>query len=172
MRRTWMALFLVLLAAGAAAQGGPAVPNPVAAELARVNATLKEMTALLNRQSDLQSLDLLMKRVQLSESQVAELERQIRTDQSELRGLETERANDELRLSAIGAQLKRNNPEEHPAELEAMSAQATEALKRTRLRIGQLNQEIAGLQADLASRQEDLRGWQALLDRRLSKQVG
>ena len=172
MRRTLMALVLALLPVAAAAQAAPAATDPVAAELARVNATLKEITALLKGQSDIQDLDLLMKRVQLGESQVAELDRQLRSDESELRGLETQRSNSELRMRAIAAQLKRDSQDQKPGELEAISEQAAEELRRTRQRMGQLAQEIAALQNDLATRQEDLRGWQALLDRRLSRHVG
>jgi chromosome segregation ATPase len=150
----------------------PAPPADVATELARVNATLKEIAALLNRQSDLQGVDLLMKRVQLSQSQVTELQRQIRTAESELRSLERERDNVETRLKTIRAQEERNRPGEPPTELEAFSAQGTAELQRIRLRAIQLNQELATLQSDLASRQEDLRGWQAVLDRKLSRQAG
>jgi len=171
MRRIWIALLLALLPMSTSAQDAPASADAVAMELARINATLKEIAALLSRQSDLQSVDLLMKRVQLSEGQVAELEGRLRSAQGELRDLETERSNVEMRLEMTSKQLERAGPDEPASELEALSAQAEEELKRVRQRAGQLTQEIAGLENELGTRRDDLRSWQTVLDRRLTKQT-
>ena len=92
MQRTLIGLVLALLPLGAAAQQAPLSADGLAVEVARVNATLKEIVTLLKRQSDIQSLDLLVKRVQLSDSQVAEQERRLRSAESELRNLEREQS--------------------------------------------------------------------------------
>ena len=172
MRRTWIALWLALLPAAAAAQGASAPADAVAAELARVNATLKEIAALLNRQLDGQSLDLLMKRAQLSESQVTELERRLQSAQGELRSLESERSTLELRLKEASAQLEQARPDSPTSEFETIAAKAAGELKRVRLRIGQLAQETSALESELATHREELRSWQSLLDRRLAKHTG
>ena len=167
MRRTFLALPLVLLPLNAAAQAPP-VPADPGMELARINATLKEIAALLKGQSDLQGLDLLMKRVQLSESQLAEHERRLRGSESELRSLESERGNLEMRLKMFTSQVERAPKEDFP-QLELVSAQAEEELKRVRQRIALLRPEIVALEGDVQSRADDLRSWQSLLDRRLAK---
>ncbi len=176
MHRTWKALSLALLAllpVAAAAQDPPPPADPVAAELARVNATLKEIAALLNRQSDLQSVDLLMKRVQLSQSQVADIERRLRSSEGELRSLETERTNLEMRLKMFTTQIERGGAGDVPtSEFESMSVQTEEELKRNRRRIAELRQEVAALEGELGSRQDEMRSWQSVLDRRLAKQGG
>jgi chromosome segregation ATPase len=172
MRRTWMVLFLALLPAGAAAQGASAPADAVAAELARVNATLKEIATLLNRQSDLQGLDLLMKRVQLGESNVTELERRLRTAQDELRGLEGQRSSLELQMKVADSRRERATGDYPKGELEMMATQSEEALKRLRQRAGQLMQEIAALESEIGTRRDDLRSWQTVLDRRLARHAG
>jgi chromosome segregation ATPase len=132
--------------ADARRRGGPGRTGPpadVATELARVNATLKEIAALLNRQSDMQSIDLLMKRVQLAQSQVTELEGRIRTDESELRGLENQSNSLEMRLKTLRAQEEQNGANQPPINFQAFSAQTAIDLQLIRQRIGQLHQEIA-----------------------------
>jgi predicted nucleic acid-binding Zn-ribbon protein len=167
MRRTFLALPLALLPLAAAAQAPP-VPADPGTELARINATLKEIVTLLKGQADLQGLDLLMKRVQLSESQLAEHERRLRGSESELRSLESERGNLEMRLKMFTSQVEKAPKEDFP-QLELVSAQAEEELKRVRQRIAHLRPEIVALEGDVQSRRDDLRSWQSVLDRRLAK---
>jgi len=162
MRSICMAVSLALLPAVAAAQQTPS--DPVAAQLAQVNATLKQIVALLDRQSDVQDLDLLMKRVQLSDSQVAELERRLRSAQGELRNAEEVQANVEQRAKAVTTAA-----EIPPNDREQLLARAQTEQTRQRQRIGQLTQEIAAIESELAKRRDDLRTWQAVLDRRLAK---
>jgi peptidoglycan hydrolase CwlO-like protein len=171
MRRTLTALVLALLPLGAAAQGTPVPVDGMAAELAKVNATLKEIAALLGKQSDLQSLDLLIKRVQLSESQVAEHERRLRIAQSELQRLEDERSNHEMRIQMFNERFKRGDTQEAD-QIELMVTQMENELKRNRQRTAQVTQEIATLQGDLGPRRDDLRSWQSILDRRLARISG
>ncbi len=178
MQRTLTTFLLALLALSpiaVAAQDAPTPAGGVAAELAKVNATLKEIAALLGRQSDMQGVDLLMKRVQLSDGQVAELERRLRSHQDERRQLESERTNTELQLRFLGTrleQIEQGKSSESPDDLKAMLVQLEGGLKRTRQRISQLNQEIAVLEGELSNRREELRSWQSTLDRRLARQGG
>ena len=168
MRRTMMTLWLALLPISAAAQSAPA--DPVAAELAKVNATLKEITVLLSRQSDLQSAELLMRRVQLSDYQVTELERRLRSAQGELRDLENSRSSMETQLTILES--RKEKGDERPEDLKAMAVDAAGGLKRTRQRISEVKQEIAALEGELATRREELRSWQSVLDRRLARYQG
>src|SRR5262245_5914570 len=137
MRRTMMTLWLALLPLAVSAQNAPPAGD-VAAELAKVNATLKEIAALLNRQSDIESLDVLMKRVQLDDGQVTDLERRLRSAQDELRGLEGERNGVEMRLKMFSSRADHADAEKVEGSLAIMTEQAEKELKRIRQRIGQL----------------------------------
>lgn len=172
MRRILMTLLLALLPLAVSAQNAPPPAGDVAAELAKVNATLKEIAALLSRQSDIQSLDLLMKRVQLADSQVADFERRRRSAQDELHGLEAERTSVEMRLKMFSSRAEHAEAEKVEGSLAIMTEQAERELKRIRQRIGQLTPEIAALEGDLATRREELRSWQSDLDRRLARSGG
>ncbi len=176
MRRISRTLLLALLPLTPMAAAQDAPPSgDVAAELAKVNTTLKEIAVLLGKQSDQQSIDLLMKRVQLSDAQVTELERRLRSDQSELRGLESERNGTELQLRFLATrmeQVEQGKNTESPDDLKSMTVQFEGMLKRIRQRMSQLNQEMATLEGELSTRREELRSWQLTLDRRLARQGG
>lgn len=173
MRRIWMAFFLFLLiAVAAAAQSVPASADPIAVQLEQLNGTLKQLVVLLNRQTDLQDLDLLMKRVQLGDGRVAELERRLRMEQADLQAAEKEQATLEQRLIEVNAELQRHNPNIPATELESMVAHTEAGLKAARQRNGQLAQDVAALQGELAARRDELRSWQGILDRRLAKMGG
>lgn len=161
MRRTSMTLGLLLLPAIAAAQSAS---DPVTAQLDRINATLKQIVELLNHQSDAQDLDLLMKRVQLGQSQVAELERRLHDARAELRSVEAEEVNFEGAVKVLGED-ERQTADVRAAEVARMEA----VLKRVRQHHAQAAQDVATLESELATRRDELRSWQAALDRRLSK---
>ena len=172
MRRTWMTLCLSLIPLAAAAQVASAPSDPIAAQLEQLNTTLKQLVVLLNKQSDLQDLDLLMKRVQLVDSRIGELERRLRTAEADLRNEQTKQATLEQQLKGVNAELQRHNPNIPATELEAMAAHTEAELKRVQQRGSQLTQEIAALESELAARRDDLRSWQGILDRRLAKHAG
>jgi len=165
-------LFRILITAAAAAQSVPASADPVAGQLEQLNGTLKQLVVLLNRQTDLQDLDLLMKRVQLGDGRVAELERRLRMEQADLQAAEKEQAALEQRLIEVNAELQRHNPNIPATELESMVAHMEADIKTVRQRSGQLAQDVAALQGELAARREEVRSWQGILDRRLAKMGG
>ena len=169
MRRTWMMLCLLLMPVIAA---GQAATDPVAVQLEQLNATLKQLVALLNRQSDLQDLDLLMRRVQLGDSRVAELERRLRAAEGELRSEQAKQAALEQQLRSAKAELQRRNPSIPADELQSLVARTEAELKTAGQRTSQLTQEIAALQSELAARRDELRSWQSVLDRQLAKHSG
>jgi len=168
MRHPLIVLLLALLPVGAFAQSAPAPADAAAAELVKLNATLKEIATALSRQSDLQSVDLLLKRVQLSESQAADLERRLQSAQAERNSLENERRNTEMRLKMFTSRLEKG-VEVASAEIEAMTTQMEGELKRIRQRVGQLTPEIDAVESELATRRDEVRSWLSVLDRRLSK---
>jgi chromosome segregation ATPase len=165
-------LSLILITVAAAAQSVPAPADPVAVQLEQLNGTLKQLVILLNRQTDLQDLDLLMKRVQLGDGRVAELERRLRMEQDDRQALEKEQATLEQRVIEVNAELQRHNRNIPATELESMASHTEAELKAVRQRSWQLAQEISAIQGELAARRDELRSWQSILDRRLAKQTG
>jgi hypothetical protein len=141
---------LVLAAAIPARAQEPAAgrsDTAVVQELAQIRAALKEIAATLARQAEHSQIDLLMKRAQLAAGEVERGELQIRTFE-----------NVEARMADAAA-----------AEREAMTAQIEGEQKRIAQRLRVLEGQIAELQNRLATRRDELRDWQAVLDRRLSE---
>jgi len=135
-----------------------------ARELAKLNATMREVADLLAKQVAQGHLDLLLKRTQMANDQVERAEAQLRQAQDERASVEAERSRVQSQRD-MAAQGKM--PE---AERDAILAGTDRELKRLAARQSTLEGQIAELQNRIAERQEEVRGWQALLDRRLSSQ--
>jgi chromosome segregation ATPase len=136
-----------------------------ARELAKLNATMREVADLLGKQVAHGQLDLLMKRTQMALDQVERAETLLRQAQDERASVEGERARLEGHREVISAQ------EKMPAEeRDAAIAGIDVELKRMAQRQSTLEGKIIELQNRIAERQDELRGWQALVDRRLSSQ--
>jgi chromosome segregation ATPase len=136
-----------------------------ARELAKLNATMREVAELLTKQVAHGQLDLLMKRTQMALDQVERAETLLRQAQDERTSVEEERSRLEGHREVIAAQ------EKVPAEeRDATVAGIDVELKRLAQRQNALEGKIVELQNRIAERQDELRGWQALVDRRLGGQ--
>lgn len=159
------AIGLVCLLATSVPLWGQAPEAPdVAAELAELNDTMRELRDLLVRQLEAQSLDLMLKRAELASTEVSQLESRLRSAEATQASLEDERRRLTTRMEGFRDQ-DLENPEIRM--MERQFAQELEILDE-RLRDGQAR--IADISARLARKQEDLRAWQMTLDRRLSGQ--
>ena len=138
------------------------VEDASARELAKLNATMREVADLLTKQVAQGQLDLLMKRTQMATDQVERAEAQLRQAQDERVLVEAQRSRlqSQREMTAQGKM-----PE---AERDTILAGIDPELKRLAQRQSTLEGQIAELQNRIAERQDELRGWQALLDRRLS----
>lgn len=139
------------------------VEDASARELAKLNATVREVADLLTKQLAQGQLDLLMKRTQMALDQVVRAEAQLRRAQDERVSVEADRSRLERDREMVAAQEKMPAAE-RDAALAAIDAET----KRLAARQSALDGQIAELQNRIAERQDELRGWQALLDRRLS----
>ena len=156
----------VLMIAGHNALAQVAKPEDASArELAKLNATMREVADLLSKQVEQGQLDLLMKRTQMALDQVERAEALLRQAQDERASVEGERARLEGHRDVISAQEKMP-----AAERDAAIAGIEAELKRMAQRQGALDGKIVDLQNRIAEKQDELRGWQALVDRRLSGQ--
>jgi chromosome segregation ATPase len=154
---------------GAPLQAQPAAGggDPVAVELAKLNATLKDIALLLRQQGESGELELLIKRVELAETRLAERERALAAAEAEQRSLDGERSQLELSLEMIAAQAERGGGELPDTQAEAMTAQTEAQLRRVRQRTAELAREIAGLENAIASQAAEVQSWKSILDRRL-----
>jgi chromosome segregation ATPase len=140
------------------------VEDASARELAKLNATMREVADLLTKQVAQGQLDLLMKRTQMATDQAERVDAQLRQAQDE-------RASVEAQRSRLQSQRDMTVQEKMPeAERDVILAGIDPALKRLAARQSTLEGQIGEVQNRIAERQDELRGWQALLDRRLSGQ--
>lgn len=167
MPRLTAALVLVLsLAAGqAVAQQGSQVDG-TAAELAKLNATMRVVADLLAKQVEQSGLDLLMKRTQLAQAQVERAEEELKAVEADKASAEEQKSQLDSRRELAATQLE----QAQPAEREAVQKMWETELATLNLRLRTADGQIAILQNRIAAAQEDLRGWKTLLDRRLSGQ--
>ena len=171
MRRTaiLVGLGFVLLTSPLLAQpSASGTPDPVAAELARLNATLKEIVTLLRQQRESDELGLVIKRLELAEGRLAEDERRLAAAEGNRRSLESERTQLEMRLKMMASELERHG-DVPVAEVEAMTTGLEAELKRVRQRAAEMDGEIAALEGDVAARRREVEEWKTVLDRRLAR---
>lgn len=167
MHRLAAALMLILsLAAGqAVAQPGPEA-GAAAAELAKLNVTMREIAELLTRQVEQSGLDLLMKRTQLAQAQVERAEEELKAVEADKASAEEQKSQLDARRELAATQLE----QAQPAEREAVQKMWETELATLNLRLRTADAQIVLLQNRIAAAQEEVRGWKTLLDRRLSGQ--
>jgi predicted nucleic acid-binding Zn-ribbon protein len=150
---------------GLAEEPGPSV----AGELVKIHAVLEKISNLLAQQTDSADLDLLMKRVQLAQSQATDLERQVRGAGMRLQGLQDEKRSIELQIT-IGqaSQESDEGGELSPSMVEAMEQNWEEQRKNVSQRIASTTAELAEAQSRLDESNAAVHSWQEVLDRRLA----
>ena len=109
-----LTLGLSLAAGQAAAQQVPQADG-TAAELAKLNATLREIADLLGRQVEQSGLDLLMKRTQLAQAQVERAEAELKAVEAEKASAEEQKSQVEARRELAATQLEQAQPAEREA---------------------------------------------------------
>jgi len=169
MRRLLAVVGLALWPLAAFAQ--PPSPQPVApeaAELARINTSLREILALLRKHSDVEDTDLLLKRVELAEARLDQANNRLRAITTERGGLESAKLSLESRIELVAARLAQAPPEAS-AEGEAASRQVVLEQRRIQQRLAALAEEAGKLESEVSSQSADLAAWQDTLDRQLAK---
>ncbi len=170
--RAPIVLALTLLLAPAARAQPPEVARPaeesaLAGELARLNATLIDIRALLEQITETQGLDLLMKRMELSSAQVMETEKRLRSAESERSSVEDQRASMEASLQSYLARVESGSTKAPTEQLEAFTDQYETRIERLDARMERLDDEIAMLGNLLSAKRRELEDWREHIDRRL-----
>lgn len=145
-------------------------PGPsVAGELVKIHAVLEKISNLLAHQTDSADLDLLMKRVQLAQSQATDLERQVRGAGMRLQGLQDEKRSIELQIE-IGqaSQESDENRELTPSMVETMERNWESQRRSVNQKIASTTAELAEAQSRLDESNAAVHIWQEVLDRRLA----
>ncbi len=136
-------------------------------ELAKLNATLDEIRSLLERVTETQGLDLMMKRMELSSAQAADLEKRFDGLESERAAIEDTMRQIESNREAYLADIESRGDDESLLQAEAFTAQADRELAVRSERLRALDDEIAVLRNRLDAKRRELEDWQGYVDRRL-----
>lgn len=171
MRQVGSVLIAVLLLGASPGSGQPPKTDEgpeISGELAKLNIAVREIADLLAKQSEGQKLELLMKRLELASAKATQSEQRQRSLQSEKTKTEDEKQRTETTLRQIQYQADTQLSPDEKAGLQAATERADVDLKRTTSRLQSLAQEIAEIDAALATQREELRDWQRVLDRGLS----
>ncbi|MDP9360823.1 MAG: hypothetical protein M3P29_05155 [Acidobacteriota bacterium] len=119
-----------------------------------MNATLKEIARSLKQQADTQKADLLLKRVTLATTQLANAQERLNRIDLDIRALENERGEFETLLAAKSATAPRDGVKSH--------------LQGVQERLNALRQERGSVQNDIEALRREARDWQTLLDKTIT----
>jgi chromosome segregation ATPase len=137
-------------------------------QLTEINLTLKRIADSLEGQLDGQRLDLMLKRLEVSERRVAALQEQVQKGQASRSLLEDQKARAELQLSEMADRLAAGKLELSDTEAETVVTQMELDLEQLSSRISELDRKIAGLENELTRAREEIRDWQDYVDRELA----
>ncbi len=181
--RGWRAWILALASSGivlAAAAQPPAPPGEtsVGVEVARLNASLQELVALMKKQLDGQRIELLMRQVELKRSKLAPFEAELRSTRAARDGAEQElqnlKVNQEQMEQSLEAEL--GSTDGTPEQAEQMEKMVEQSLrhfvlqtKMTRDRLASLEQKLQILDSDAATARAEVEHWEALVERELQR---
>lgn len=158
---------LVFLALMPMAIAQPADTNEsVRDQLARIDASLKEIARSLKQQADTQQADLLLKRVSLALTQLAAGEERLKRIDDEIRTVGERDA--ELRGSMKMFESKSPASESAAATQREQIAEFNRLLARSEERLAALNQQRIETQNAIEAYRRDAREWQASLDKFLT----
>jgi hypothetical protein len=170
----WLAAAIVLLAAAAAprAQEKKAEDPSVALtrEVAELKQAVREIASALRELLKRQEISILMSRIEMEARSIAPLERDVRNGASERDSLTGEIKMMEARLESLGSEKEegQRTPGARPSpdDLRAKE-EMTLRLRALKERLGSVELKLAEMENDLAKRQQGIREWEELVDKRL-----
>ena len=172
MRTTALVLIVMAAVAGAGplcSQEPPAAEPTLQEEIARLNLTMRDIVALLEKQVDGQETSLLIKRIELSSQTLSSKQEALRDARADVMRLGEEETLMARRIELVGEALDSRETagdEVNPYELMQLEQMEAE-LKSVERRRQDLSREIMELENDVASGEEDMRILKAVLDDRL-----
>lgn len=136
--------------------------------LTQIHGALDRITDSLEGQLAGQRLDLMLKRLEVSERRVAPLEDQVRKIRAERSVVVDREERAKLQLAEMADRLAAGELELSDSQAEAAVAQMELDLEQNRSRISELDGQLAGLENELARVREEIRDWQDYVDRELA----
>jgi chromosome segregation ATPase len=155
----------LILSPMAAAQSTSA-DETMRVELARMDASLKEIARALKQQAETQQADLLLKRVTLSLTQFAAGEERLKRIDQETRTLRDEDAEMQTSLKMLTA--KSATPETSATPHRDQIGEINSRVSTIQERLATLNEQRIETQNEIERLRSDAREWQAALDKFLS----
>jgi phage-related minor tail protein len=170
MTATLGAMVLALLMGAPAAPAStvpPQAATDVPAELAKLSKAVRDIADLLAKQSEGQKLDLLMKRVELTSTKIAQLEQRQRNLRAEKDGAEDEERQLEAQVKQLQDGIPAQTDEARRGEMSANVERYEAAIKRAAARADAVAGELTDVDSQLATQKRELQQWQNFVDRRL-----
>ena len=160
----------ICLPAIANAQVPPNVSDApqLSAQLSQIQRVLERIADSLEGQLDGQRLDLMLKRLEVSERRVAPLQEQVRKAQAERSLLQDREERAKLQLSEMADRIAAGKLELTDSEAEAVVAQMELDLEQLGSRSSELDRQLVGLENELTRVREEIRDWQDYVDRELA----
>jgi len=137
-------------------------------QLTQINQALKRIADSLEGQLDGQRLDLMLKRLEVSERRVAVLQEQVQEAQASRSLLEDQKARTELQLSEMADRIAAGDLELSDTEAETVVTQMELDLEQSSARIAELDRQLVGLENELTRARKEIRDWQNFVDRELA----
>jgi chromosome segregation ATPase len=169
-----LGMTLAVLAAAPAAAETPAPADPAARlvqEVGALNRNLERVANLLEEFLAKQEMDMLMKRIEFKSRRLSPLEQELRTARKERSNREEERSHLQMQMEEMERVLEAQE-REGAEESDADWAPGTKVRMETRMTylrdaMDALDLRIMELENDLASRREEIEGWEEYLDREI-----
>ena len=159
------ALGVFLSAFLAASPALAAEDQPTHNDLVEMNTTLKEIVRALKQQAETQKADLLLKRVTLATTQLANAQERLSRIDRELAALENERGEVE---AVMAAAQREQTPPADPVAAQARTAEIKRHWQSVQDRLNGLRQERVVAENDLGALRREARDWETLLDKMLT----
>ena len=136
--------------------------------LDQIHHALERIANSLEGQLAGQRLDLMLKRLEVSERRVGPLEEQVRKTRAERSVLADREERARLQLSEMADRMAAGELELSDREAEAVVAQMELDLDQVRSRISELDRQLGTLENELTRVREEIRNWQNTVDRELA----
>ena len=166
MKTLMLSAVVALLLSPVAAAQSTSADESLRDELARIDASLKEIARALKQQAETQHADLLLKRVTLSLTQLAADEDRLKRIEQETRTLRDEEAELQTSLKMVQAKAAHSAATVTPHRDEI--GEINSRLSTIQDRLTTLNEQRIESQNEIERLRRDAREWQTLLDKFLS----
>lgn len=142
-------------------------PRPLPVQLERLNTSLERIVQLLERHAGGQRLELLMKRVELGTTRMAQAEEQLQRVRATKASIENEKLELEARLAQLAEALDAGTVSMSIAAIEHYTGELDLKRRLLERRLQGVDGEIIDLEIQVRERRIEVQSWQDEIDREL-----